>query len=154
MLPALNLPQAPLKLTHSGENITVFDEWRKKNLLLTPEEWVRQHVLWYLVNDLQFPSSLLAVEYAITVNKLKRRCDIVAFGKDGKAKLIVECKAPHIKLDEVTFLQIAQYNFNLNVDYLILSNGLDHIIAKINRENQQIEYLKQFPNFGEITKQD
>ncbi len=150
MFQELNLPKAPLKITKTGEQYFVFDVWRRKKLLITPEEWVRQHLLHYLVNEIKYPQNLISSEQGIEVNKLVRRCDAVVYGRDGRPKMIIECKAPEIKLSENTFMQIAQYNSKLQVDFLLVSNGVDHIIAKINREPAGIVYLEKFPSFEEI----
>lgn len=154
MFEALNLPKFPLKITKKEDKTYIFDVFRKKTVVLTPEEWVRQHLLWYFVEHLDFPKGLLAVEYSISVNQLKRRCDAVVFDKNKQAIMLIECKAPNVQLTEKTFNQIAQYNFKLNVDYLVLSNGLQHVIAKINRKNKKISYLESFPRFNEITTPD
>lgn len=151
MFPELNLPRANLKLTKKEGKYFVWDEWRKKNLMVTPEEWVRQHLLHYLVNHLAYPKGLIASEQGIQVNGLSRRCDAVVYGKEGNPLMIIECKAPEVHLSEETFYQIAQYNFKLRVNYLVLSNGLTHVIAKINPDSQVIEYLSGFPHFPEIS---
>ncbi len=150
MFPALNLPKAELSISKKGEKYYVFDTWRKKQLLLTPEEWVRQHLLHFLVTEKKYPSGLIASEQGITVNKLSRRCDAVVYGKNGSPVMIIECKAPHIPIEENTFQQIAQYNSKLQVDYLLVSNGITHIIAKIDRENNRINYLTDFPEFIQL----
>lgn len=149
--PLLNLPKANLKLQRIKNDVYVWDVFRKKKLLLTPEEWVRQHVLHYLVSELNFPASLLALEHTITVNKLKRRCDVVVFAKDGFPKLIIECKAPHITLSEKAFMQIAQYNFKLQVQFLVLTNGISHVIAFIDKANNQISYWDRFPFYEDLS---
>ena len=150
MFPELNLPQASLSITQKEGKYYVFDQWRKKRLLLTPEEWVRQHLLHYFVNHLDYPIGLIASEQSIQVNSLARRCDGVVYGKDGFPKMIIECKAPEIKLTAEIFMQIAQYNSVLQVDFLVLSNGIQHIIARINREPARIDYLEQFPSYAQI----
>ena len=147
MIQALALPKANLRLTKKGVDLFVWCVSRKKTLLLTPEEWVRQHVIHYLVNDKKIPLGLLISEYSIKVNKLSRRCDLVAFGTNQKPKLIVECKAPDVAINQKVFHQIAQYNFQLNVDYLMLTNGLHHVICKIDRVNNAFVYLEELPDF-------
>lgn len=150
MFTPLNLPKASLKLTKNEGDIFVWDVFRKKKLLLTPEEWVRQHFLHFLVNEKQFPIGLIASEYNIEVNTLQRRCDGVIFNRNSKPIAIIECKAPEINLSESTFYQIAQYNFKLRVDWLFLTNGLETIVAKLNHEQKTINYLQEIPVFGEI----
>lgn len=150
MLRPLNLPPADLKLSRKEGQLFVWCIIRKKSLVLTPEEWVRQHIIHFLIEKRSFPQGLIAAEMPISVNDLTRRCDIVAYGNDGLPKLIVECKAPDINLTENVFHQIAQYNFKLNVDYLMVTNGLDHIVCKIERKTNELIFLKMLPNWEEI----
>lgn len=138
----LHLPKANLKLTRKGNEVFVWCVIRKKTLLLTPEEWVRQHIIHYLVNDLKIPLGRIASEFPIRLNEMQRRCDIVVFDAFANPIMIVECKAPEVGLTEEVFHQIAHYNRQLQVDYLMVSNGLQHIYAKINKENGALDYLK------------
>ena len=151
MLTPLNLPKAKLKLRRKDDILYVFDIFRKKELLLTPEEWVRQHFLHYLVNEKNTPLGLISSEHSLNINGLQRRCDGVVFNKKGKPLLIIECKAPSIKLSEKTLHQIAQYNFKLNVKWLILTNGIQTITCFINYNSKNIEYHENVPNFNEIS---
>ena len=146
MFKALSFPQAELKLTRKEGQVLVWCIIRKKSLVLTPEEWVRQHLIHFLIQEKQIPIGLIAAEMAIEINQLSRRCDVVVFGTDGKPRLIVECKAPEINLTEKTFNQIAQYNAALNVDLLMVTNGLQHIVCQIDRENTQLNYLEELPD--------
>lgn len=150
MLTPLNLPKANLKLTRRNDTLYVFDIFRKKELILTPEEWVRQHFLHFLVTEKKTPLGLISSEHALTINGLKRRCDAVVFNKMGKPILIVECKAPSIKLSEKTLHQIAQYNFKLKVNWLVLTNGIQTITCHINHSNKQINYSEEVPFFEEM----
>lgn len=150
MFTPLSLPNASLKLTKKEAQILVWCIVRKKKLLLTPEEWVRQHVIHFLLTEKQIPLGLIAAEMTIEVNKLVRRCDVVVYGNDGKPKLIIECKAPEINLTEKTFQQIAQYNFTLNVDFLMVTNGLNHIVCQIDRTKSQLNYLESLPEWNEM----
>lgn len=138
----LNLPKAPLKLEKKQGELYVWCAVRKKSLLLTPEEWVRQHLLHYLISSIQIPIERITSEYSIQVNGLSRRCDIVVIDRNGKPKMIVECKATSIPVNETVLLQIAQYNRELQVDFLMLSNGIDHFLTKINRETGELERLE------------
>lgn len=150
MLQQLNFPNADLKLTRLNGQIYVWCIIRKKKLVLTPEEWVRQHVIHFLITDKQIPLALIATEMAITVNDLSRRCDIVVFGNNGSPRMIVECKAPEIPLTEKVFHQIAQYNFKLNVDWLILTNGLQNITCLIDRIENKLNYTTEIPTWNMI----
>lgn len=139
----LNLPKAPLRLTKKNGEVMVWCVLRKKNLVLTPEEWVRQHIIHYLIDGVGIPAERIVSEMAITVNGLTRRCDVVAVDRSGKPKLIVECKATAIPVNEKVLFQIAQYNRELQVDYLMLSNGIDHFLSKINQETGELERLDE-----------
>lgn len=145
MIRPLSFPKANLKLTKKGEQLFVWCVVRKKTLLLTPEEWVRQHLIHFLINDKNVPIGLISAEMGITVNDLKRRCDVVVYNRVGKPVLIVECKAPEIGLDEKVFQQIAQYNFSLGVDLLMVTNGLHHSYSRIDRQAGKIEELQELP---------
>jgi hypothetical protein len=122
---ALNLPDYSFLLRLNTNEGVIFDPFRKKNVKLTPEEWVRQNFLLFLTKDKGYSEGLLSVEMALTLNNLSRRCDIVAFDSTGKPRVIVECKAPSVKITQKTFDQIATYNLKLSVDYLIVTNGLN-----------------------------
>ncbi len=121
----------------------IFDEVRKKFVPLTNEEWVRQHVLHYLIYDKKFSKSLIAVERGVKLNGLLKRFDVVVFGNDGKPKMIVECKSPDEKLSQKVFEQIALYNLSLKVDYLWVSNGKYNFFCKL---KGSIELLKDIPS--------
>lgn len=151
MLTPLNFPKANLKLSRKDGVIYVWDIFRRKKLQLTPEEWVRQHILHYLIDHKNFPVNLLAAEYGIRVNQMTRRCDGVVFDRQGKPVMIIECKAPEVKINEQTLHQIAQYNFTLKVNWLVLSNGLETVTAFINSETKSVEYLKEIPFFDDLT---
>lgn len=150
MLTPLNYPKTELKLSKKGGKIYVWDVFRKRTLLLTPEEWVRQHVLLYLIQHKFVPQGLIAAEYAIEVNGLVRRCDGVVFNKNGEPLLILECKAPEIKLTEAVFHQIAQYNFKLRVQWLVMTNGLHTIVANVNQETGEVIYREELPSYEEM----
>jgi len=148
MHPMLNLPKAELKL----KDDLVWDVLRKKYVKNTPEEWVRQHFIQYLINDLAYPKGLMASERLVKYNKMSKRCDIVAFSNQLDTLMIVECKAPKIRLTEDTFYQISKYNFTLKAPLLILTNGLQHIAAHIDTDNNEIKYLEKIPTFKENLK--
>lgn len=141
MMKPLNLPVAELKLTRRSDEIYVWCMIRKKELKLTPEEWVRQHIIHYLVHHKSFPQGLISSELSIQVNDLQRRCDLVVHDRKGFPCMVVECKAPEVSLDQKVFAQIAQYNFKLGVEYLLISNGMDHVIMRIDKGTGEIEYL-------------
>ena len=149
-LTALNLPRAPLRLSRKNEVISVFCIVRKKNLVLTPEEWVRQHAIHYLIHHLATPVGLISSEAGIKVNTLERRCDILVYGNDKKVKVLIECKAPEISINEKVLHQIAQYNSKIQAEYLWLTNGIDHHIYFINHLDGTIERLEHLPTFEQL----
>lgn len=146
----LNLPMAPLKLTRSGETIYVHCQVRKKNLVLTPEEWVRQHVIHFLLAHTEVPIGLIATELGMKINKLKRRSDVVVYGRDKSILLLIECKAPEIPIDDKVLHQAAQYNSHVKANYIWLTNGLDHHLYLINHQTGEIKRLVELPRYDEL----
>ena len=144
----LNFSNYSFRFKNSENKTYIFDIIRKKFLLLTPEEWVRQHVLNYLIEDLKYPKSLINVEKLVNVNGLKRRYDIVVFKSDGSLFLLVECKAPEVQISQATFDQIAQYNFVLKAENLMITNGLNHYFCQMDFENEKYVFLKELPEFS------
>ena len=125
-LPQLNLPIVALKTKLVGGTTQVFDHVRKKYLVLTPEEWVRQHFIHYLNQEKNYPLGLMGVERMIKYNGMKTRADIVLYNSDGTPNMLVECKAPNVKITQDAFDQIAKYNFKLQVPFLVVTNGIQH----------------------------
>lgn len=116
-------------------------------MVLTPEEWVRQHVVEYLTLEKNYPLSHINVEKQIKVNGLPKRYDVIVFNSDGSIHLLVECKAPSINISQETFDQIARYNFKLNATYLMVTNGLNHYYCKMLKEEEKYHFLKEIPGF-------
>ncbi|WP_353084301.1 type I restriction enzyme HsdR N-terminal domain-containing protein [Flavobacterium sp.] len=145
----LQFPSYSFRFKNSENKIAIFDEIRKKFILLTPEEWVRQHVVQYLLQDKNYPKSYINIEKLIKVNELNKRYDIVVYQPNGELFLLIECKAPEVKITQQTFDQIARYNLVLNAKYLMVSNGLNHYFCKIDFENEKYVFLEELPNFGE-----
>ena len=143
----LNLPNYTFKLKSNENKTLIFDNLRKKYVVLTPEEWVRQHFVRFLINEKKYPVSIIAIEKQLTINTRKKRTDILIFSSDGKPDIIVECKAPNIKITQETFDQIARYNLKLNANYLIVTNGLEHFYCKMDFENETYIFLEDFPSF-------
>ncbi|MCH2032063.1 MAG: type I restriction enzyme HsdR N-terminal domain-containing protein [Tenacibaculum sp.] len=143
----LNLPSYPLKIKNSEKHYLIFDEIRKKYIVLTPEEWVRQHYIHFLLKEKKYPISLIAVEKQFTVNNLKKRSDILIFSSSGTPDIIVECKAPKVKITQDTFDQIARYNLKLNANYLVVTNGLEHYYCKLDAENETYIFLPELPEY-------
>ncbi len=125
----------------------IFDEIRKKFVVLTPEEWVRQHVVQYLILEKNYPKSHINVEKQLLLNGTKKRYDVVVFNTDGSIHLIVECKAPSIKIAQDTFDQIARYNLVTNATYLMVSNGLQHFYCQLDYQEERYQFLKKLPEF-------
>ena len=147
----LNLPDFDSKLkTNPDGKVEIYDRIRKKYIYLTPEENVRQAFINYLVNYKDFPASLIAVEKGLKVNNLFKRTDIVMYDNTGNARVIVECKAPNVKITEDVFAQAAMYNMKMKVDYLIITNGMKHYCCKVNYKDSKLEYLKEVPSFKKL----
>ncbi len=143
----LNFPAYSFKYKNTQNKPYIFDVIRKGYYLLTPEEWVRQHMIRFLIEEKKYSPQLIAVEKQLEINGLKKRFDIVVFNKNMKPYILVECKAPHIKIDQQAFDQANRYNLLLKAPYLILTNGLKHLIFEINFEARQYRFLSQIPPF-------
>ena len=143
----LNLPTYNFKLKNSQNKTLIFDKLRKKYVVLTPEEWVRQHFVHFLIDQKKYPETLIAIEKQLTINNLKKRTDILIFNSDGKPDVVIECKAPSIKISQKTFDQIARYNLQLKADFLIVTNGLTHFYCKMDFKNKTYIFLKNLPDY-------
>jgi len=143
----LNLPAFQFKLKQTGLNRQIFDAIRKKYVALTPEEWVRQNFIQFLIQNKKFPASLIAVEAGLKINQLQKRLDVLVYNKQGIPHLMVECKAPHIKISQDTFDQIARYNMLFKVKYLVVTNGLQHFCCKMDYLENSYSYLETVPDF-------
>jgi len=151
-MPKLNLPPAKFKYKIEGAKRFVFDVIRKKYVALTPEEWVRQHIIHYLTGHLNYSPGLIAVETLVKINGLNQRADIVVYDRKGKPVMIVECKAPDVKIDNAVFEQAARYNLKLGVRFLLISNGIKHYCAMLNKEEGNYTMLKAIPVFDELVR--
>ena len=146
----LNFPEYQFRYKKEGENLLIFDSIRKKHVVLTPEEWVRQNMVQFLIHEKNVPTSLIHIEMSLKYNTLKKRGDIVIFNNLGKPLLIVECKSPNIAITQSVFDQIARYNFTLKVNFLIVTNGIDHFCCKIDFENNNYSFLTEVPNYQDL----
>ena len=144
----LNLPTYQFKLKSNENKTLIFDNLRKKYVVLTPEEWVRQHFVEFLIQEKKYPVSLIAIEKQLTINNRKKRTDILIFNSDGKPDVIVECKAPSIKITQDTFDQIARYNLKLKANYLVVTNGLQHYFCQLDTENETYVFLQEIPDYN------
>lgn len=147
MFQELNFPKFEYRFKSTENKVSIFDVIRKKFIILQPEEWVRQHCVHYLINNKNYPISLINVEKELTINGLKKRYDIVIFNSDGSIFLIVECKSHSIKIDQTTFDQIARYNLVLNATYLMVTNGLNHYYCEMDMESERYSFLKTIPDY-------
>ena len=145
MIEPLNLPKANLRLKRRNGEVFVWCILRKKELLCTPEEWVRQHFIHKLIHEDKIPEGLIASEFTLSYNGKLKRADIVVFNRQQQPVLIVECKATQISISEETLFQIAQYNFALKVPYLVMTNGNHHVYCYVDQKTEGVEYLTELP---------
>jgi len=145
---ALNFSDYDFRFKNSENKVYIFDVIRKKFVVLQPEEWVRQHVLQHLILEKKYPKSLINVEKQLTLGTIIKRYDIVIFEPDGKIALLVECKAPSIKIDQHVFDQTARYNMQLKAKYLMVTNGLQHYYCKMDYTEEKYRFLKAIPDFS------
>lgn len=144
---ALNFPEYPFRIKQENNAMYIFDEIRKKFLLLSPEEWVRQHLVQFLIRDKKYPRSLIKLEGGLKLNSLQKRTDILLFNSSGEKILLVECKAPSVKISQDTFDQIARYNFIHRVKWLLVSNGLQHYCCEIDFDNKSYRFVEELPEY-------
>ncbi len=142
----LNLPQYQHKLKEERGKRYIFDSIRKKYLVLTPEEWVRQNFVQFLVQERNFPAGLIEIEKGLKLNELQKRADAIVY-KNSSPLVLVEFKAPNVEIKQEVFEQVARYNTHFKVPYLIVSNGLSHYCAKIDFEENTFEFLNQIPDY-------
>ena len=143
----LNFKDYTFRFKNSENKMAIFDDIRKKFILLTPEEWVRQHVVRYLVEDKKFPRSHVNVEKIIKINGLTKRYDVVVFKPDGSIFLLVECKAPAVQISQQVFDQIARYNMSLNAVHMMVTNGLNHYFCQMDHEQEKYLFLPDLPEY-------
>ena len=146
----LNLPGYNAVITEKDVNSVIFDNLRGAYVTLTPEEWVRQHFVHYLIEHRNYPASLMANEVGLTLNGTKKRCDTIVYDRSLRPRMIIEYKAPSVKIDSKVFAQISRYNLVLKVDYLIVSNGIQHICCKMNYANNSYEFMTTIPMYQDL----
>lgn len=146
----LNLPQYTIQIKKSGGRTLVFDKVRRKFITLTPEEWVRQHFIHFLTGEKKVPESLISVEKEHRLDKMKKRTDLVIYSSDLSILMIVECKAPSVKITEETFHQVVRYNLALNSRLLTVTNGIQHYCCLIDRKTQSYKFLQAIPEYEEM----
>jgi len=143
----LNFPTYTFRFKNSENKVAIFDEIRKKFIILTPEEWVRQHVVSFLQHHKKYPKSYINVEKLLKINDLNKRYDIVVYQPDGTIFLLIECKAPEVPIAQHTFDQIARYNLTLKARYLMVTNGLNHYFCQMDFEQEAYVFLTDLPDF-------
>ena len=148
---ALNLPAYETKITENDGKRQIFDILRKCYVALTPEEWVRQHFVHYLIDHKGYSKALMVNEVSILLNNTTRRCDTVVYDRSMRPRVIVEYKAPSVRITKEVFAQISRYNLVLKVDYLIISNGLQHYCCKMDYEKQSFTFLLEIPEYSTVT---
>lgn len=147
---ALNLPNYPFRIKEEDKRTKIFDEIRRQYYVLTPEEWVRQHLVQYLISEKAFPKNLIALEKGLKLNGLQKRMDVLVYDRFGSPLLMVECKAPTVKIDQSVFEQIGRYNIQMKLPYLLVSNGLEHFCAKVDYHHSKISFLESIPQYHEL----
>lgn len=146
----LNLPSQSFRIREHENKKEIFDTIRHKFVALTPEEWVRQHFIHFLIDVLKVPPIMLAIEKSLRLHTMTKRTDILVYGSSGKPLMIVECKAPEIKINQSVFEQIGRYNLALQVRYLMVSNGLEHFCARIDFEEGSYTFLEKIPMYEDL----
>lgn len=146
----LNLPRYEISVKRNGKRLTIFDFLRRRHVALTPEEWVRQHFVHFLVEHKGYPKGLLANEVELSVGEKSLRCDSILYDSNLKPRMIVEYKAPSVAVTHKVFQQIATYNLLLHVDYLVVSNGLTHYCVKMDYDNQKYLFLEDIPEYKNL----
>ena len=144
----LNLPHAELRIEQRYGHLCVWDHLRRRWIVLTPEEYIRQQFTHWMTDSLGYPSARLALEVSLELNGMKRRCDAVFYDRQSQPQIIIEFKAPHIHISQQTFNQICRYNMAMHVPLLIVSNGISHYCARI--EKEKVEFLREIPPYKEL----
>lgn len=150
LLLPLNLPPYPFRITDQNGQLSLFDEIRKKNIIITPEEWVRQHFVQYLIRQKHYPKTLIKLEGGHKLHGMSKRSDIVVFNPDGEKILLVECKAPSVVIDQKTFDQVARYNMVHKVSLVAVTNGLVHYYCRIDFESRDYKFIEELPDYKGI----
>jgi len=150
-LEPLKLPTCSLRIKEGPGGQFVYDSLRRKYVALTPEEWVRQHFVSYLTEYLHYPPGLIRIEASFRLHSMLRRADILIHNRSGVPVMIVECKAPTVKINQEIFDQVINYNFSYGVEYLIVTNGITHYVGKIDRQGHSFKLLDHIPDYATIS---
>jgi len=146
----LNLPEYKFRIKKHDQRLLIFDSQRKRYVSLTPEEWVRQHFIRFLIEEKGYPAAYLAIEKQLSMNGMNKRCDAILYNEHALPILIIELKAPHIPISQATFDQVAVYNSKLKVDFFMISNGLEHYCCHVNTETAQYEFFAELPDYSKL----
>lgn len=146
----LNLPEYNFRIKKQDEKLYIFDSQRKRYVSLTPEEFVRQHFIRFLIEEKNYPAAYLAIEKQLNMNGMKKRCDAILYNNHAEPMMIIEFKAPNIPISQATFDQVAVYNAKLKVDLFIISNGIEHYCCRVNTETARYEFFSQIPDYFTI----
>ena len=146
----LNLPEYNFRIKKLDEKLLIFDSQRKRYVSLTPEEWVRQHFIRFLIEEKGYPAAYLAVEKQLSLNGMKKRCDAILYNEHALPILIIELKAPTVPITQTTFDQVAVYNSKLKVDFFMISNGIEHYCCKVDTLNSQYKFFPELPDYSKL----
>ncbi|PWS28296.1 restriction endonuclease subunit R [Pedobacter yonginense] len=146
----LNLPPYPFKIKQKDDVVFIFDELRKKHLVLTPEEWVRQHFIQNLIVDKKFPKTLIQIEGGLVLNQLQKRSDILVYNTAGEKLMLIECKAPKVKITPAVFEQASRYNSIHQAKWIVLTNGIQHVFAKMDLNNGSFVFVEDMPDYSDL----
>jgi len=149
-LQALNFPNYNFRFRKGENRDEIFDPVRKKYVSLTPEEWVRQHLVAYLIHEKKVPVSLIGIEKGLVVNSLVKRFDAVVFSRNGIPLLLAECKAPNVEITEKVFDQAARYNLQLKATYFIITNGMEHYTCRLDYEQKKYFFIPDIPELFQL----
>lgn len=147
---ALNLPTYSFKIKSVNGLEFIYDQYRKKFVRLTPEEWVRQNFTTYMVNEKSYPASRFVIEKSLRMNNMSKRCDVLFYNDSGYPELMVECKSTSCKIGQDTFSQVSVYNITFRVKYLIITNGLKHFCCRVNFDSGEVYFLDEIPSYEKI----
>jgi predicted type IV restriction endonuclease len=150
----LNLPSFPVKIRQINQKVQIFDPFRKKFVMLTPEEWVRQHFADYLITSKGYPAGLISTELPLNIADKAGRSDLVVHDRKGSIVMVIECKAPHITLSQEVFDQVSAYNYRLQAKYMVVTNGLTHYCFQFDRETKIIRFVSEIPFYGDLINRD
>jgi len=146
----LNLPEYNFRIKKLDEKLLIFDSQRKRYVSLTPEEWVRQHFIRFLIEEKGYPAAYLAVEKQLSMNGMKKRCDAILYNEHAMPILIIELKAPTVPITQTTFDQVAVYNAKLKVDFFMISNGIEHYCCKVDTINSKYKFFPEIPEYSKL----